>query len=172
MAIRMIFVGRLDGQAQTEIDHSRTDDIRQRLHAVCDQGERMANEPGCTFEQRENQVKTDAKQRGLQASLDHRFSGLHSGHIRNYRQSIWPTLKVFRSKRFYFSRNRPRTSAQFSRKARSSAPNAFSLWLSMSISPTIFPLARIGTTISERVSIEQARYLGSPQTSSTITVWP
>src|ERR1700728_995990 len=40
----------------------------------------MTDEPGCTFEKGEDQVKGNADYRGFQASLDHRFPGVHSGH--------------------------------------------------------------------------------------------
>jgi len=73
-----------------------------------------------------------------------------------------------RKNRPYFSGNCPRTMAHFSKKLRSSALNALSEWLSMSISPTIFALARIGTTIFDLVSSEQTRYRKRPDQQSRL----
>jgi hypothetical protein len=40
----------------------------------------MSNEPGCTFEKREDKIEPNADQRGLHASFDHLFGGLPSCH--------------------------------------------------------------------------------------------
>jgi hypothetical protein len=56
----MIFIRRFDGKAQAKVDHTRTDDIGHGLNAVCDQGERVPNEPGCALEQGEDEVEANA----------------------------------------------------------------------------------------------------------------
>src|SRR5579883_1506932 len=56
-----------------------------------------------------------------------------------------------------FSRCRPTRDAQYSTNSRSSPENAAGKWLSISSSPTTLPPLKMGTTISDFVSIEHAR---------------
>jgi hypothetical protein len=80
MTVGMILVGRFDRQAQAKVHDARTDHVGERLDSICNQGKRMPNEPGSTFEQDEDEIEPDANQRAFQASLDHLLRGLPSCH--------------------------------------------------------------------------------------------
>src|SRR5438105_4743080 len=71
-----------------------------------------------------------------------------------------------------FSSCLPTSDAQYSTSFRSWSPKAAGKWLSMSSSPMTFPRTNTGTTISDLVSVEHARYRWSRLTLSTTTVLP
>ena len=58
------------------------------------------------------------------------------------------------------SRRFPTTAAQYSTSSRSSLSNAAREWLSISSSPATLPRMKMGTTISDFVSIEQDKITG------------
>src|SRR5205807_8938270 len=93
----------------------------------------------------------------------------HAFHRRSYSRG---KEQSFQAKAVDFSSCLPTKAAQYSTSSRSSPAKAAGKWLSISSSPTTLPRTKIGTTISDFVSVEHARWRGSSFTSSSTTVLP
>ena len=96
-------------------------------------------------------------QRGHHVFHDRRGALRTAGHIRSSiaigcSGLVFPTFHPAA-----FSNCLPTSAAQYSTRARSASPKAAGKWLSMSSSPTTLPRTNTGTTISDLVSVEQAR---------------
>ena len=62
MAVRVVRIGRLNRDLEANIDHRSTNDIRERLETVCDQGKGMAEQTRDSFSECEGEVGQHSQQ--------------------------------------------------------------------------------------------------------------